>query len=97
LNLPGVNRFTDFVVRLIVVWVMLAAVAALIWPAAFTWFQPLIVPGLGLIMFGMGITLTPADFKRVARQPSAVSVTCEGAFGKLSIQSPQLLKTAPRS
>jgi BASS family bile acid:Na+ symporter len=38
------------------------------------WFQPLIVPGLGLIMFGMGITLTPADFKRVAKQPYPVGV-----------------------
>jgi BASS family bile acid:Na+ symporter len=62
------------------VWVALATAAALIWPAGFTWFQPLIVPGLGLIMFGMGITLTPADFKRVAGQPYAVGVGLAAQF-----------------
>jgi bile acid:Na+ symporter, BASS family len=74
LALPDVNRSADFVVRFFVVWVLLAAAGALIWPAGFMWFQPLIVPGLGLIMFGMGITLTPADFKRVAKQPYPVGV-----------------------
>jgi bile acid:Na+ symporter, BASS family len=49
--------------------VFLAALAALIWPAGFTWFQPLIIPRLGVIMFGMGTALTLADFKRVAEQP----------------------------
>ena len=59
MDLPGINRSAAFVVRFFVVWVVLAAVTALIWPAAFIWFQSLIVPGLGMIMFGMGITLTP--------------------------------------
>lgn len=80
LVLPGANRSADFVVRFFVVWVVLATGAALIWPAAFAWFQPLIVSGLGLIMFGMGITLTPADFKRVARQPYAVGVGLMAQF-----------------
>jgi bile acid:Na+ symporter, BASS family len=65
---------------LFVVWVMLAAAAALIWPGGFTWFQPLIVPGLGVIMFGMGITLTLADFKRVAGQPYPVGVGLAAQF-----------------
>jgi BASS family bile acid:Na+ symporter len=80
LDLPGVDRFTDFAVRFFVAWVALAAVAAFAWPAAFTWFQPLIVPGLGAIMFGMGITLTPADFKRVAAQPYPISVGLAAQF-----------------
>ena len=58
----------------------LAAVAALAWPAAFVWFQPLIVPGLGLIMFGMGISLTPADFKRVAAEPYPILVGLAAQF-----------------
>ena len=74
LGLPGVNRFADFVVRLFVLWVFLAGGAALIWPAGFTWFQPLIIPGLGVIMFGMGTTLTIADFERVAEQPYPVAI-----------------------
>jgi BASS family bile acid:Na+ symporter len=74
LGLPGVNRFADFVVRLFVLWVFLAGGAALIWPAGFTWFQPLIIPGLGVIMFGMGTALTAADFKRVVEQPYPIAV-----------------------
>jgi bile acid:Na+ symporter, BASS family len=75
-----INRCADFVVRFFVVWVALVAVAALVWPAGFAWFQPLIIPGLGAIMFGMGVTLTPADFKRVARQPYAVGVGLVAQF-----------------
>jgi BASS family bile acid:Na+ symporter len=77
---PGISRSADFIVRFFVAWVALAAVTALIWPAAFIWFQPLIVPGLGAVMFGMGITLTPADFKRVAKQPYAVGVGLVAQF-----------------
>jgi bile acid:Na+ symporter, BASS family len=75
-----VNQLADYVTQAFVAWVALAAVAALIWPGGFTWFQPLIVPGLGLIMFGMGTTLTPADFKRAAGQPYAVGVGLAAQF-----------------
>lgn len=74
MGFAGVNRAAGLVTRLFVLWVALAAAAALLWPAGFAWFQPLIVPGLGLIMFGMGMTLTPADFKRVMEQPYPVGV-----------------------
>ena len=74
MDLPAVNRSAGFVVRFFVVWVLLAAGAALVWPAGFRWLQPLIIPGLGVIMFGMGTALTPADFKRVAEQPYPVAV-----------------------
>ena len=58
----------------------LASGSALIWPAGFTWFQPLIIPGLGVIMFGMGTALTLADFKRVAEQPYPVAVGLVAQF-----------------
>lgn len=80
MNFSRLERFTGFVTQRFVLWVLLAVAAALIWPAAFTWFQPLIVPGLGLIMFGMGTALTPADFKRVAEQPHAVAVGMAAQF-----------------
>ena len=80
MDLPAVNRSADFVVRFFVLWVFLAAGAALIWPAGFTWFQPLIIPGLGVIMFGMGTALTLADFKRVAEQPYPVAVGLVAQF-----------------
>jgi BASS family bile acid:Na+ symporter len=80
LDLTPINRSADFVVRFFVVWVFLAAVAALFWPAGFTWFQPLIIPGLGVIMFGMGTALTLADFKRVAEQPYPIAVGLVAQF-----------------
>lgn len=54
-------------------WVAAACGLAIVEPRLFSWFQgPLIVGGLGLIMLGMGMTLTLADFARVATRPGAV-------------------------
>lgn len=54
-------------------WVVLASVAALVHPPLFAWFSgPLIVWGLGVIMLGMGLTLSLEDFRRVADTPGAV-------------------------
>ncbi len=64
------------------VWVIAAAAAAWQWPKAFAWFQPCIPAALGVIMFGMGMTLTVADFKRVAEKPYAVGV---GVFAQYLI------------
>lgn len=41
---------------------------ALIHPPLFAWIKPHIPLGLGIIMFGMGLTLDFSDFTRVARQ-----------------------------
>lgn len=45
---------------------------ALLFPEPFTGLSPLINPGLMLIMFGMGLTLTLPDFALVIRQPLPV-------------------------
>lgn len=46
---------------------------ALIRPELMTWFHgPLISIGLGIIMLGMGLTLSTEDFKRVLMMPAAV-------------------------
>jgi BASS family bile acid:Na+ symporter len=63
-----------FVGNTFAIWVLLFAILAFFQP---TWFLPLtswIVPLLGLIMFGMGLTLKAADFREVARRPLAVLV-----------------------
>lgn len=41
---------------------------ALLHPPVFAWIRPHISMGLGIIMFGMGLTLEFADFARVGRQ-----------------------------
>lgn len=47
-----------------------AGVLAMLFPPALTWFHgPLITYGLGIIMLGMGLTLTMQDFKRIFIYP----------------------------
>ena len=51
-------------------WVLAASLLALWRPGWFAWFTgPLIPLGLGIIMLGMGLTLSLDDFRRVARYP----------------------------
>ncbi len=52
-------------------WTLLAACAALWRPELLTWFHgPWITVGLGVIMLGMGLTLSLNDFKRVLLFPA---------------------------
>ncbi|QNJ04055.1 bile acid:sodium symporter family protein [Synechococcus sp. PROS-U-1] len=63
------ERFT----LLFPLWTLLGALLALLYPPLFIWFKgPLIALGLGVIMLGMGVGLTPADFLRVGRRPRAL-------------------------
>jgi len=54
--------------------------------------KPYIVPGLGLIMFGMGITLTPKDFLRVAAMKRAVGCGVLGQFLLMPLLALALVK-----
>ncbi len=56
-------------------WVLVASVLALIEPELFTWFSGLYITlGLGVIMLGMGLTLTIEDFKNILRYPTWVAL-----------------------
>ncbi len=63
-----------------VLWVLVFSALAHLAPGLFAWFRPYIVPGLGITMFGMGMTLVPDDFRRVARMPRAVLCGVLGQF-----------------
>ena len=55
------------------VWVVVCGALALVQPVWFTWFdKPKIIWGLGVIMLGMGVTLTFDDFKRVIKMPKPI-------------------------
>ncbi len=60
--------------------VTLGAVLAWIRPDLFTWFKPYIGPGLGVIMLGMGITLSFKDFKEIFKRPGAIGVGVGAQF-----------------
>ena len=61
--------------------VLLSAVAALVFPDALGHLKPkLINPLLGVIMFGMGLTLKAEDFRVVFSRPKDVLVGCLAQF-----------------
>ncbi len=68
------TRLLNLFTNLFPLWVLLACGTALFVPAWFTWFgRSWIVWGLAIIMLGMGITLTVADFRRVLLMPRAIA------------------------
>lgn len=67
-------RFNLFIQKTFAIWVVVFAVIALIYPSAFVWMKAYIPWVLGIIMLGMGMTMTVDDFKSVLSQPKAVVI-----------------------
>ncbi|WP_111860471.1 bile acid:sodium symporter family protein [Acinetobacter sp. CFCC 10889] len=67
-------RFTQFVQKTFALWVVLFAGIAMLAPEAFVWLKTYITWMLGIIMFGMGMTMTVNDFKGVLQSPKAVFI-----------------------
>ncbi|WP_339102300.1 bile acid:sodium symporter family protein [Haloterrigena salinisoli] len=68
------ERIGEFTSKYFVLWVVIAAPLALYAPDLFTPIAPYITPLLGIIMLGMGLTLTPDDFRRIVERPRDVAV-----------------------
>lgn len=64
------KTITDF----FALWMIAFGVVAYLYPAHFSDLAYLITPALGVIMFGMGITLRGRDFRRVLKRPGDVFV-----------------------
>ncbi len=62
------------------VWVLLFAVLGFLFPGGFTWITSYITILLGVIMFGMGMTLSASDFKEVVKQPKSVAIGVAAQF-----------------
>lgn len=73
-------RLSQFVGKTFAVWVLLFAVLAFFAPAQFKWIAAYIVPLLGIIMFGMGLTLSKDDFREVFKRPVEVLIGVLGQF-----------------
>ncbi len=75
------KRICDVIARWMGLLVLLAALIAILQPNPFmavgTW---VINPMLGLIMFGMGLTLSPSDFRIVFSRPKDVLIGCLAQF-----------------
>lgn len=74
------EKLSQFVAATFVVWVLLFAGLAYFAPPGFTWIVPYIPLLLGIIMFGMGLTITASDFKAVLTRPVAVAIGVTAQF-----------------
>lgn len=68
------KKFSTFVSRNMAPLVIIVAAVALILPASFKWATPHVSILLGIVMFGMGMTLKPEDFREIFRRPRDVLV-----------------------
>ncbi|NML47321.1 bile acid:sodium symporter family protein [Ramlibacter sp. G-1-2-2] len=73
-------RLSNFVGKTFAFWVLLFAALAYFAPGQFKFLAAFIVPLLGVIMFGMGLTLSKEDFREVFRRPWHVFIACLGHF-----------------
>ena len=63
------------------IWVLVAAVLSLVFPEVLSHVRPTVINYLlGMVMFGMGLTLNLRDFKIVFSQPKDVIIGCLAQF-----------------
>lgn len=62
-------------------WIILFSLIAYFFPVHFAGLTWLIVPVLGIIMFGMGMTLSGEDFRRIAGRPRDVAIGAAAQYG----------------
>ena len=67
--------FSAWIAAHITLAVVLVTIVALFFPSSFAWMSTSsITPMLGVVMFGMGLTLTPSDFNPVLQHPKDILV-----------------------
>ena len=69
---PYRSMRSTVITSLFPIWALLGSLLAWTVPAGFIPLKALIVPLLGVVMFGMGMTLTANDFLNVLRRPFPV-------------------------
>lgn len=73
--LRSIYKLSSFVAANITIIVLLVTGVALLLPESFMWISTAsITPMLGVVMFGMGLTLKPADFKPVLMRPKDIVI-----------------------
>lgn len=70
--MTGQFKISRFAEQTFALWVLAFAGVAWALPKSFQWVSPAITPLLGIIMFGMGLTLKGEDFRLVFRRPGPV-------------------------
>ncbi|MGR9049070.1 bile acid:sodium symporter family protein [Halobacillus faecis] len=91
------EKISQFAGSTFAVWVLLFAALSFYLPGGFTWIAPYIVPLLGIIMFGMGLTLSKKDFQEVFKRPKDVAVGVGAQFTLMPILAFLLVTILPVS
>ena len=95
--MKALASFSAFVGKTFAVWVLLFAVLGFVFPETFKFFGPYIVTLLGIIMFGMGLTLSLDDFREVVRRPVDVGIGVASQFLIMPLLAVLLTKIIPMS
>lgn len=75
------RNICDFITRWMAIMVLLVAAVSLFLPASFSWIDVWAInPMLGIIMFGMGLTLSSHDFQIVLYRPKDIIIGCLTQF-----------------
>ncbi|NVZ08287.1 bile acid:sodium symporter family protein [Allochromatium humboldtianum] len=71
--------------RLFPLWALLAGLIGFIAPETLSDWRAAVMPLLGVVMFGMGATLRPADFLAIARRPALIGLGLCLQFGLMPL------------
>ena len=72
--MQALEQLSNFVSRYMALFVILIAGISLVQPWTFIWTVPWITILLGIVMFGMGLTLKVSDFKVVFSRPKDIII-----------------------
>lgn len=78
--MKAIASLSKFVGKTFAIWVIIFAGLGFVLPDLFRQLTTWIVPLLGIIMFGMGLTISPDDFREVARRPRDVGLGVVSQF-----------------
>lgn len=78
--MSALQKFCRFIGKTFALWAVLFAVGGFFMPETFKLAAPYIPWLLGIVMFGMGLTLSPADFKILSQHPKAVLLGVAAQF-----------------
>lgn len=94
-TLKSLATFSAFVGKTFALWVIVFACLGFFLPDVFRQFAPWIVTLLGVIMFGMGLTLSLDDFREVVRRPWEVGIGAVAQFSIMPLLAVLLTRIIP--
>ncbi len=88
------KRICDFIAKWMGVIVLMVAALSLVVPSSLAWIGTWVInPMLGVIMFGMGLTLSAKDLKIVLSRPRDIFIGCLTQFAVMPLLAWGLTKT----